>query len=151
MSDDPLSPKPAGGWVASGPPQSRAYESDATPDVRAPLLSRSLQWALAALFLGVPLFIGASVQLLLSRSFWTLGPHGMRLPIAFACTLLCFIMITTLGVIGVFCGLRGWMLASSERQPIALGLAGTALSAVSLVIWIGIFVDLFVFFVEHMR
>jgi hypothetical protein len=149
MSDDPKS----GDWVTSGPQRNHAFDtrSDAGPDVRAPGVARSVQWGLAGLLLGVPLLVAAQGQLLLNRNFWTLGPHGMRLPIAFACTLICFAMLTTLGVIGVICGLRGWLLAASERQPIALGMAGTLLSAVSLIIWVGIFIDLFAFFFEHMH
>ncbi len=85
MSGDPYSHKPPDPWVTSSPGHSRSV--DPGPDniaVPPPMLARGAQWGLAALFLGAPLLAGAPVLLLLLRSFWTLGPAGMRVPVAFA-------------------------------------------------------------------
>jgi hypothetical protein len=154
MSDDPLSPKPAGAWVTSTVPNAnRPFDgpAEAPPEVRMAGPPRSAHWGLAALLLGVPLFTAAPVQILLNRDLWTRGPAGMKVPIAFVACLLSFVLIAGLGVTGVVCGVRGWLLASADRQPIALPLAGAMLSGVSLLIWIGIYLDLIAFFFEHLR
>ncbi len=155
MPDDPLSPRSTDPWVtSSSPAHDRPLEAGPEPVLDQRLVApppRSAHWGLAALLVGGPLMVGAPIQLQLNRSLWTLGPQGMKLPIAFAGTLGCFVLIMALGGTGILCGVRGWMLAPSERQPIALSLAGTILSGVALVIWLGIFVDLMAFFFEHMH
>jgi hypothetical protein len=152
MADDPLTPNSPGAWVTTSPSSNRAYEApDPPPDVRQSAPARSAHWGLASLLIGGPLLIGVPVQLQLNRNFWTLGPHGMNMPVTFASMLGCLIVVLALGGTSIFCGVRGWMLAVSERQPLALGLAGTALSSAAVVLWLGIFADLLSFFFQHMR
>jgi hypothetical protein len=67
-------------------------------------------------------------------------------PLAFAGCLLALAMTLGLGATGVFCGVRGLTLSVTERQPIAMGLAGSLLNAVAFLIWAGIGVDLLVWY-----
>jgi hypothetical protein len=153
MSSDPLPPNPAGAWVTAGPTHNRVGELAPDVDLHRPTLTiaRSMLWGLASLLLGIPLFVGAPIQLQLNRNLWTMGPHGMNLPGAFIAGLFSFLMILGLAGSGVFFGIRGWLLAVRERQTIALGLAGTLLNAATLLIWLWIGIDLLIFFVQHMR
>jgi hypothetical protein len=152
MSDDPRSPKSAGAWVTSGPMHNCPSDlADAIVEPRMIAAPRSAHWGLAALILGVPLLIAAPVLLLLMRDLWTRGPSGMRVPVAFTAGLLGGTLVLGLAVTGIVFGVRSWLLAASERQPIALGLAGALLNAVALLILGGIFVDMMSFFFQHLH
>ena len=153
MSGDPLPPNSAGAWVTASPSYNRPGEMPPDVDLQRPTftIARSTLWGLASLLLGIPLFVGAPIQLQLNRNLWTMGPHGMNLPPAFIASLFSFLMILGLAGSGIFFGIRGWLLAVRERQPIALGLAGTLLDGATLLIWLGIGIDLLIFFIQHMR
>jgi hypothetical protein len=99
---------------------------------------------------GVPVFVAAPVQMILSAIFWR-TPGNVGFPQALVATLLYLLAIFALSITGIVFGLRGWLLATSERQPIALGLAGTILCTVTLLIWVGVAADLMAFFHQHMR
>jgi hypothetical protein len=152
MSDDPLS-KPPGDWVTASSMRNRPSDLGGDPLVEPRLTAppRSAHWGLASLILGVPWLISAPVLLLLIRDLWTRGPSGMRVPIAFVAGLFGGALILGLVITGIVCGVRGWLLASSERQPIALSLAGTLLNGVALVVLLMIFIDFMTFFIEHLR
>ncbi len=152
MSDDPLVRKPADAWVTASASHNRALDvSEPAAEARLGGPPRSAHWGLTALILGVPLLAAAPLQILLNRDLWTRGPHGMNLPLAFGAGLVAAILILGLAVSGVVFGVRGWLLAASERQPIALGLGGALLCGVSLLIWLGNFADLMAFFFQHLR
>jgi hypothetical protein len=153
MSDDPLGPKSPGAWVTASPSHNRPLDDIAEPAVqsRPGAPPRSAHWGLTALILGVPLLAAAPVQLLMNRDLWTRGPHGMNVPLVFVFTLLSAVLILGLAISGLVFGVRGWLLAASERQPIALGLGGALLCGVSLVLWLIIFGDLMVFLFQNLR
>jgi hypothetical protein len=153
MSDDPLASKPAGAWVTAAPSHNRALDVLAEPaaDGRPGAVPRSAHWGLTALMLGVPLVAAAPVTVLLSRDLWTRGPQSMHVPLAFVGALIAGVLILALAITGVIFGVRGWLLALAERQPIALGLGGAMLCGAALLIWLGIFGDLMAFFFQHLR
>jgi hypothetical protein len=153
MSMDPHPSNPAGAWVTAVPTHGRSGDLPAEVDIQRPafVVPRGAQYGLAALLMAGPLMVAAPVQMLLSRTLWVQGPLGMNLPLLFAGTLLAVVVILGMLASGVFFGIRGCMLAVSERQPIALGLAGAMLSAAVLVLWAGIFIDLMLFFIRHMH
>jgi hypothetical protein len=154
MSGDPHSRHPDDPWVTSAPAHGRSGElppegyGDPRPIAASP---HGAQWGLTALIIGAPLLVAAAVQLQLNRNFWTLGPHGMKLPVAFAATLGSAILILGLGGAGIAFGVRGWLLSVSERQPIALSLGGTLLNGAAFLLWLFIYIDLVVFFFDHMH
>jgi len=151
MSSDPYPAKSPDPWVTSSPGHPRTY--DAGPDniVVPPLLTRGAQWGLTSLLLGVPLLAGSPVLLLLLRNFWTLGPAGMRVPVAFAAGIGGLGMILGLAAAGAGFGVRGWVIAASDRQPIALGLGGVMLNGVAFLVWLGITIDMMSFFLQHLH
>jgi hypothetical protein len=131
-----------------------SHASDLADSIAEPRLiaaPRSAHWGLASLITGTPLLIVAPILLLLVRDFWTRGPSGMRVPVAFTAGLLGGTLILGLAVTGIVFGLRGWLLAVSERQPIALGLAGAILNVVAFLVLLGIFVDMMTFFFQHLH
>jgi hypothetical protein len=153
MSDDPRSPQPADAWLTATPAPHRPLSSSAEPGIEPRLivpLPRSLHWGLASLLVGMPLFVATPIVLVQTRIFWTQGPQ-LSLPIGFAASLLAGGLILALAALGIFAGLRGWTLAVAERQPVALGLAGTVLNIVAGVCLLGLFIDLMAFFFHHMR
>jgi hypothetical protein len=153
MSNDPLSPKSPGAWVTAGPAHSRSSDlgGEPLPDSHLMAAPRSAHWGLASLIIGVPLLTATPVLLLLVRDFWTRGPSGMKVPVAFTAGLLGGGLVLGLAATGIVFGVRSWLLAGSERQPIALGLGGTLLNAVALLVLLGIFIDMMTFFFEHLR
>lgn len=153
MSPDSHSQNPASAWVTADPARGRSGDLPADVDIQRPafVVPRGAQCGLAALLLAGPLMVAAPVQMLLSRTLWVQGPMGMNMPLLFAGALLAVVVILGMLACGVFFGIRGCILAVSERQPIALGLAGAMLSAAVLVLWAGIFIDLILFFTSHMH
>ena len=151
MSSDPYPPRGPDPWVTSNPAHPRSFDSGPDNIVVPPFLSRGAQWGLAALFLGVPLLAGSPVLLLLLRNFWTLGPAGMRVPVAFAASIGGLGLILGLAATGVAFGVRGWVIAASERQPVAFGLAGMLLNGVAFLVWLGITIDMMSFFLQHLH
>jgi hypothetical protein len=151
MASDPYPPKTPDPWVTSSPGQPRGFDSGPDNIAMPPLLTRGAQWGLTSLLLGIPLLAGSPVLLLLLRSFWTMGPAGMRVPVAFAAGIGGLGLILGLAAAGAAFGVRGWVIAASERQPIALGLGGVMLNGVAFLVWLGIAIDMMSFFLQHLH
>ena len=150
MSSDPY-PKSPDPFFTSSTGHPRSYDPGPDSIVVPPMLTRGAQWGLTSMLLGVPLLAGSPVLLILLRNFWTMGPAGMRVPVVFAAAIGGLTLILGLGAAGVAFGIRGWIVAASERQPIALGLGGIMLNGVSFLVWLGIAIDMMSFLLQHLH
>lgn len=103
------------------------------------------EWGLASLLLGgllavmAMLMLQINLQMFLGPKVWSPGDVRPIYYAAILATLVLFCMTS----MGIAFGIRSLVIAYGRGQPCALGWAGTLMSVLALLLWLGTLYDLF--------
>jgi len=99
-------------------------------------------WGLASLLMGGFLMLGALITLVVNLLFWSVGPRGIPMHLAFLGCVIGLAAVVGLNIVSLLFGIRGWQQAQLEQRPAGLPIAGTLTSSVALIGWVGVGLDL---------
>ncbi len=129
------------------------------PDLREDLEDSAVtrhaaEWGLASLLMGGILTILAPIVLIFNLIFWLHGsqviaPPQMRL--AYKGVIAALALIVLLCLLSLIFGIKAWRSARTNYQPAGLGVAGTLISLLALLLWIIVGTDLIFIFETFTR
>jgi len=102
------------------------------------------QWGLASLVIGSVIFLASPVLLAFNTLLAHGGRFGLPMGLVWTASIVGFVTVLALAIASVAFGVRGWMMSRRMREPLALGVAGTLMSAAALVGWLIAGIDLII-------
>src|SRR5438034_741314 len=93
-----------------------------------PSFWNSSAWGLSALLIGCTLLLSACTLMVFNAILFRAGMFGIPMDLARAAGIIGVIGVAALGLVAVFCGVRGWLTALGGRGAVGFGVAGTAAS-----------------------
>jgi uncharacterized membrane protein len=131
------------------------------PDLREDLEDSAVtrhaaEWGLASLLMGGILSILALITLLLNLTFWLGSRHGPVLApadmhLAYKGVIAALALIALLCLLSLIFGIKAWRSARTNYQPAGLGVAGTLISVLALLLWVIVGADLIMIFETFTR
>jgi len=129
------------------------------PDLREDLEDSAVtrhaaEWGLASLLMGGILTILAPIVLIFNLVFWLNGPRVIAPPdmhLAYKGVIAALALIALLCLLSLIFGIKAWRSARMNYQPAGLGVAGTLISLLALLLWVIVGADLIMIFETFMR
>jgi hypothetical protein len=98
--------------------------------------SSAFQCGLASLMVGCAIGLASPITIVAAAVTFHHGPHGIPTVLAFVGGLIGVIIVAAGAVVSLIFGIYGWLRAGRQRASLVLPMAGTAASAVGLLVWI---------------
>ena len=129
------------------------------PDLREDLEDSAVtrhaaEWGLASLLMGGILAILAPIVLIFNLIFWLNGPRVIAPPdmhLAYKAVIAGLALIALLCLLSLIFGIKAWRSARINYQPAGLGVAGTLISLLALLLWVIVGGDLIMIFETFTR